>query len=75
MPPLNTQLVYVLALAYLQVHILKTAADSDRNTSWWIKGDGVDVVSGLGESIRGQWSGDVDLNDGSLNSLYCKYKQ
>ena len=26
--------------------------------------DGVDVVSGLGDSYDGQWSGDVDLNDG-----------
>ena len=77
MPPSKTQfvhVVYVLDLAYMQVHILKTA-ESDQNTSWWIKGDGVDMVSGLGESVRGQWSGDVDLNDGSLNSLYCKYKQ
>ena len=58
-----------------QSHIIKSAAESDRNTSWWIKGDGVDVVQGLRESVRGQWSGDVDLNDGQLQSLYLEYKQ
>ena len=58
-----------------QCHIIKSAAESDRNTSWWIKGDGVDVVQGLRESVRGQWSGDVDLNDGQLQSLYLEYKQ
>lgn len=30
---------------------------------WWVKGDSVDVVKGIGESVRGIWSGDVYLND------------
>ena len=33
------------------------------------------MVKGLGESMRGQWSGDADLNDGCLNTLYQEYKQ
>ena len=37
------------------------------NTWWWIKADGVDLVSGLGESVRGEWSGDVDLNNGNFS--------
>lgn len=35
----------------------------------WIKADGVDVVKGLGESTRGVWWGDVDLDDGHLQEL------
>lgn len=42
---------------------------------WWLKADGVDVVSGLGESVRLQWSGDVDLNDGSLQRSHEAYIQ
>jgi hypothetical protein len=58
----------------IQIHILKKAAECNPNALWWVKGDGVDVVKGLGESARGQWSGDADLNDGRLNSLYREYK-
>ena len=43
------------------------------NVNWWIKADGVDVVSGLGESIGGKWSGDVDLNDGKVQQMYTTY--
>ena len=53
---------------------MKKAAESDRTTTWWIKGDGDDVVKGLGVSVRGEWSGDCDLNDGALNSLYQEHK-
>ena len=41
---------------------------------WWIKADGVDVVSGLGVSVSGTWSGDVDLGDGALESLRERYQ-
>ena len=34
----------------------------------------MDVVKGLGTSVRGEWSGDVDLNDGKLSSLYQNFK-
>ena len=44
--------------------MLHKALESDPNTRWWIKGDGVDVVKGLCESVKGQWSRDVDLNYG-----------
>ena len=47
---------------------------SDPNAWWWIKGDGVDVVKGIGESVKGEWSGDVDLNDGKLDDLFQEYK-
>lgn len=45
--------------------MLDEAVQSHPNAGWWVKkADGTDLVSGLGESIRGEWSGDVDLNDG-----------
>ena len=34
----------------------------------------MDVVKGIKESMRGEWSGDVDLNDGYLKLLYDEYK-
>lgn len=45
------------------------------NSWWWIKTDGVDVLPGLGESVRMLWSGDVDLNDGNLQVQYDAYKE
>lgn len=48
-------------------------AVAPEGTSWWIKGDACDVVSGLGESVKGVWSGDVDVNDGKLQLLYEQY--
>ena len=32
-------------------------------------------MKGLGESMSGRWSGDVDLNDGSLEKSYANYLQ
>ena len=32
-------------------------------------------MSGLSESTRGEWSGDVDLNDGTLQRSYEAYQQ
>ena len=45
----------------------KKAAESDARTIWWIKGDDMCVVNCLGTYLHGQWSRDVDLNDGKLN--------
>jgi len=33
------------------------------------------LVKGLKESVKLQWSGDVDLNDGCLHKQYDKYKK
>ena len=38
-----------------------------------MEGDGTDVVKGLWESVSGEWSGDVDLDDGKLNQLYKEF--
>jgi len=58
--------VFPLFYCYLKIAVIERAATLSPNTWWWIKGDGVDVVKGLWESVKGQWAGDVDLNDGEL---------
>ena len=58
----------------MQTQIIKTAAELNPDTWWWIKGDGVDVVKGLKESTWGEWSGDVDLNDGYVKFIYKEYQ-
>ena len=45
------------------VSVLDEAVRSHPDTWWWVKADGTDLVSGLGESVSGEWSGDIDLND------------
>jgi len=40
---------------------------------WWLKADG--CVIGLKESVKLQWSGDVDLNDGVLQEQCDTYKK
>lgn len=45
------------------------------STNWWIKGDAVDLVAGLGESVKGEWAGDVDLGDGSLQEMFKEYQR
>ena len=34
-----------------------------------------DILPGLGESVRGIWSGDVDHNNGDLQRQYTAYQQ
>ena len=58
----------------LQIPVLKKLSEVNPNARWWIKGDGTDVVKGLWESVSGQWSGDVDLNDGKFDELYKKFQ-
>jgi hypothetical protein len=58
----------------IQVHVLNTASRNAQEVRWWIKADGVDVVKGLKESVKGEWSGDVDMNDGSLSKLFQEYQ-
>lgn len=53
--------------------MLDSAHRSNPNTHWWLKGDGCDLVAGLGESMRLQWSGDVDIDSGDLQQAYESY--
>jgi cell division protein ZapA (FtsZ GTPase activity inhibitor) len=55
--------------------MMKEAFNSDPDVWWWVKGGGADVVKGVGESVRGIWSGDVDLNDGALDDLFLEYQK
>lgn len=58
---------YIICMYYpAQVSVLDEAARIHPNTWWWIKADGADLVSGLGESVAGVWSGDVDLANDAL---------
>lgn len=58
-----------------KISVLDEAAKAHPNTWWWIKADGADLVSGLGESVKGIWSGDVDLADGALAQAYKQHQQ
>lgn len=57
---------------HLKTAVIEKVASLNPDSWWWIKGDGVDVVKGLWESVKGEWAGDVDLNDGMLQLLYEK---
>jgi len=57
----------------LQTHVLDEGAKHHCDSWWWLKADGCDLISGLAESIRDIWSGDMDLNDGALDKQYQEY--
>ena len=40
------------------------------NARWWIKADGCDIISGLEESLRLEWNGDVDFGTSEVHVLY-----
>lgn len=41
--------------------------------NWWIKADGVDIISSLEESVRGECNGDADIGDGACQKLLEEY--
>lgn len=53
--------------------VLDKANKAHPGVWWWVKGDGTDIVAGLGESVKHVWSGDVDVADGKLQALYHCY--
>lgn len=53
---------------------MDAAVKANPEAYWWIKGDGCDLVQGLCESVSGVWSGDIDMNDGSLQCSFDQYK-
>ena len=59
------------------MNILDEAAkvNSNQDSWWWLKADGCDVLKGLKASTKMEWSGDVDLADGSLQMQHEKYRQ
>ena len=54
--------------------MLESAHFANPDCNWWLKGDGCDIVQGLGESTRLVWSGDVDLNNGEVEKMYQTYR-
>ena len=65
---------YIFSI-YAQTVVIDEAAKAHPNSWWWVKADGCDLVSGLGESTRCVWSGDIDLNDGELSKLRESYQK
>ena len=55
--------------------VLDELVSLNPNAQWWIKGDGTDIVKGLCQSVSGQWSGDVSLDDGKLQHQYTEFCQ
>lgn len=72
---MSEQIVRVLYLStmHIQLATLNEACKVHPNEKWWIKGDGCDLVSGLEESLKSEWHGDVDFGTGELQSLYDVY--
>jgi len=54
--------------------LLDSAAKKNPGATWWIKGDGCDVVPGICESVNMVWSGDVDLYGEKLQKAYQHYR-
>lgn len=59
----------------IQVEALKTAKRHNPNGQWWIKANACDMRAGVMESMRHEWSGDVDLGDGQLQALHQQYME
>ena len=59
---------------YVYRLLLDAAAKANPGAYWWIRGDGCDLEKGLCESVAGLWSGDIDLNNGSLQRSFDEYK-
>lgn len=67
--------IYIFFI-YLKTAVIQKAYSlSINDTWWWIKGDGCDVIKGIWESTKGEWSGDVDLNDNQLENIYSMFQK
>ena len=60
---------------FIQGAVLDEAARVHPDSWWWIKADGCDITSGLGESVSGEWSGDVNLHEGVLDEMLAEYRR
>ena len=68
--------IYIFFKIYLKTAVIQKAYSlSTNDTWWWIKGDGCDVIKGIWESTKGEWSGDVDLNDNQLENIYSMFQK
>lgn len=53
--------------------VLEEAKKVHPEAQFWLKADGCDLIEALGESVDGNWSGDVDLDDGEVSEQHSKY--
>ena len=65
--------MYVFLILCYQTSALQFLHETHPDARWWLKADGTDIQEGLGESMRNEWSGDVDLGDGKLQGKHSKY--
>ena len=63
-----------IVLFQLKVEALVHAGHGSPDVRWWLKTNSCDLTAGLFESVRGKWSGDVDINDGKVAELYQLYQ-
>ena len=57
------------------MEVLKRAQKSNPKSRWWIKADATDMQKGLRESVKREWTGDVDLGDGKKEALHKEYME
>ena len=56
-----------------QTEALRELKRCNPDGRYWIKADGTDVKPALQESLRREWNGDVDLQDGKLEEQRLTY--
>ena len=54
---------------HVQCSVLEEGARAHPNACWWIKADDGELLSGLGECVKAEWSSNVDLNDGYVANI------
>ena len=54
---------------------MKEAKSKIPGARWWIKADCFDVQEGKRESVKHEWSGDIDMGDGKLQAQHASYMQ
>lgn len=54
---------------------LKHLKEAHPNGRFWLKADACDIKSALQQSTRGEWNGDIDLDDGRLANLHQEFQQ
>ncbi|KAJ7325365.1 hypothetical protein OS493_029916 [Desmophyllum pertusum] len=57
----------------LNLSALKHLHGIHPSARWWLKADGTDIQVGLRESMRNEWSGDIDWGDGELQKRHDDY--
>ena len=59
----------------MQTTAIKELKRCNPEGRFWIKADGTDIKPALLESLRQEWNGDVNMQDGKLEALRLAYDQ